>query len=285
MKVLTYEELVAGLMELGICQGDIVHVQSDLRRIGPVDAELTLDGLCGFYMRALLDVIGQEGTITACTAFEDYGRFGTPFVLEESPSRTDTFSNYLRAQPGAVRSIHPIMSVTGLGRRADEVCGGPHYEGFGYHSPWGRLHRANAKILTLGLDANKGGTTFFHYVERLYGVPYTYTKLYTYPVFAGGKEISGPFTLSVRYLDFGIVNTPVKVKNALLKAGLASQVRIGRTFSWIASAAKIVEHMMGMLDRDRWVMLEQAPKFRRGELPWDGLTGEMRTSYDNAPSD
>jgi aminoglycoside 3-N-acetyltransferase len=280
MRLLTKLEIVTAFHELGLVKDDIVHVQSDLRSIGPADAELTRDGQCRFYLEALQEVIGPGGTVTCCTAFEDYGRFGTTFVLEDSPSRTDTFSEYLRTRPGAVRSMHPIVSVTGIGAKASEICGGNHYEGFGYQSAWGRLHRANAKILTLGMGAAGGGTTFFHYVERLYGVPYTYTKLFGFPVFAKGQAIPGPFTMSVRFLDFNIVNNPIKVKESMLEIRLARQIRTGRAFSWCAAAEDIVSHMVELLDRDRWVMLEFPPAFRPGVLPMDGLTGELRVVYD-----
>lgn len=280
MKLLSKSELISSLSALGIGVGDIVHVQSDLRRIGPVEAPLTKEGLCEFYLSTLQSVVGPEGTLTACTAFEDYGRYGTPFVREESPSRTDMFSEYLRTRPGAHRSMHPIVSVAGLGARAAEICDGTHYEGFGYQSAWGRLHRTNAKILTLGMGADLGGTTFFHYVERLYGVPYVYTKIFGYPVFAENRQIPGPFTMSVRYLDFNIVNTPVKVKNSMLAVGKARQTRTGRSFSWCARAEDIVAHMMALLDRDRWAMLENPPVFRAGVLPMDGQTGDMQVMYD-----
>lgn len=280
MRRVSRTELTDALYRLGIQPGDVVHVQSDLRRIGPVDAPMTRDGLCGFYLDALQEVLGPEGTITACTAFEDYGRYGTPFDRQSSPSRTDTFSEFLRTRPGAIRSIHPIISVTGLGARAVEICGGSHYEGFGYQSPWGRLHRANAHILTLGMGTEHGGTTFFHYVERLYGVPYVYTKIFRHPVYSDGAEISGPFTMSVRFLDFHIVNTPVRVKRSLLNAGLARQVDTGRSSSWCASASSVVDHMMELFDRDRWVMLERPPTFRPGVLPMDGTTGDLQEVYD-----
>jgi aminoglycoside 3-N-acetyltransferase len=280
MHLLTRSEVAKAFRDLGLDSGDIVHVQSDLRSIGPVNAPLTRDGQCGFYLEALQEAVGSSGTITCCSAFEDYGRYGTPFVLESSPSRTDTFSEYLRTRPGAVRSIHPIVSVTGLGAKAEEICGGSHFEGFGYQSPWGMLHRNNAKILTLGMDAAGGGTTFFHYVERLYGVPYTYTKIFTYPVFANGVRHPGPFTMSVRFLDFSIVNNPNRVKQSMLDVSLARQIKTGRAFSWCAAAEDIVAHMVKLLDNDRWVMLERPPAFRSGVLPMDDVTGELKRVYD-----
>jgi aminoglycoside 3-N-acetyltransferase len=280
MRPLALEELVTALRGLGLAAGDVVHVQSDLRRIGPVDAPITIEGVCGFYLDGFREVLGPAGTLTTCTAFEDYGRYGTPFVREESPSRLGMLSEYIRTRPGAIRSIHPIMSVAGLGPRAEEICGGPHFDGFGWESPWGRLHRANAKILTLGMGSAGGGTTFFHYVERLYGVPYQYTKIFTAPVYANGREIEGPFTLSVRYLDYSIVNTPVRVKTRMVERGEAIEVRTGRTSSWCAAAEVIVDRMSAMFSDDRWVMLEAPPRFRPGEIPMDGTTGPLVEVYD-----
>ncbi|MDP3183188.1 MAG: AAC(3) family N-acetyltransferase, partial [Desulfobaccales bacterium] len=144
MRALKYEELVRALERGGVARGDIVHVQSDLRRIGPVDCEPSREAMLAFYAAAFQEVLGPEGTMTVGTSFEDYARYGIPFVREESPSRQGAFSEYIRTRTGAVRSLHPIVSVTGLGARSEEICGGPHYNGFGYESAWGRLHRLNA---------------------------------------------------------------------------------------------------------------------------------------------
>jgi len=282
MKILSRRELLDGLSALGIGAGDVVHVQSDLRRIGPVDAPMTVEGLGSFYLDAFRDLLGHRGTLTTCTAFEDHGRYGTPYVREESPSRVGMFSEYVRTRPGAVRSMHPIMSVTAIGDRAEELCGGTHYDGFGWTSPWGRLHRANAKILTLGMGRDGGGTTFFHYVEKLYGVPYQYTKIYTAPVVADGAPVPGPFTLSVRYLDYGIENTPVRVKQRMVDLGEAAEVRFGRAPTWCAEAQTVVARMCAMFDEDRWMMLERVPSFRPGEIPMDGQTGDLREQVDKA---
>ena len=280
MKRLTCKEFGSALHSLGIRPGDIVHVQSDLLRIGPVEAGNDREAMLRFYLDGLLEAVGPDGTLTTCTAFEDYGRYGTPFVREESPSRLGVLSEYIRTRPGAVRSIHPLMSITALGRLAVEICGGAHYDGFSWASPWGELHRRDAHILTLGMDASGGGTTFFHYVEKLYGVPYQYTKIYNHPVFAGGQRLDGPFTLSVRYLDFGVENTPVRVKRGMLEHGEAREARTGYVNSWSARSHAIVARMMKMFDEDRWMMLERPPAFRPGEMPMDGMTGELRTSVD-----
>jgi len=282
MRLISKTEIVEALKALGICPGDIVHVQSDLRSIGPVDAPLTREGQCGFYIEALHQVIGSEGTITCCTAFEDYGRFGTPFVREESPSRTDMLSEYIRTRSDSVRSMHPIVSVTGLGRRAEELCSGHHFSGFGFNSPWGRLHRSNAKILTLGISSSvEGGMTFLHYVEAMYGVPYQYIKLYKTPVISGGRPVPGNFVMHARYLDYGIVNAVYDIKARFLADGHARQARTGRAISYCVAAGAAFAQMTSYLDENIWTYLKDPPNFRQGEIPVDGPVGEMKKSYDN----
>lgn len=284
MKKLARADFVAALRDLGIGSGDLLHVQSDLLRIGPVETPPNREAIVEFYLQGLLEAIGPDGTLTTCTSYEDYGRFGTPFVREQSPSRVGALSEYIRTRPGAVRSMHPIMSIAALGPLAGDICGGGHYDGFGYASPWGELHRRNAHILTLGMDANGGGTTFFHYVEKLYGVPYQYTKIYNHPAYDQGRELPGPFTLSVRYLDYGIVNTPIRVKTRMRELGEAREAKTGYARSWCARAQTIVDRMMKMFDADRWVMLEAPPRFRPGTIPMDGMTGELRVHYDQEPN-
>jgi len=283
VRKLTRSELISALYESGLAKGDLVHVQADLRRIGPADCEPDREHMLQFYLSAFEEVLGPGGTITVGTAFEDYGRYFVPFVREESPSRQGAFSEYVRCRPGAVRSIHPIVSVTGLGARAAEICGGAHYDGFGYDSAWGRLHRNNARIMALGLGVeHEGGTTFFHYLEKLYGVPYQYTKIYTTPVYSGGLEIPGPFTMSVRYLDFRIVNDTLRFKRHLVETGNACVVPLGRAHIMCTTANQVIEEGVRCLNRDRYFLLAEPPQFRSGEIPMDGPTGPMQVVYDKA---
>lgn len=277
---LSYADFVAGLQNLGLRKGDIVHVQGDLRKLGLFECAATREGYLSFVLSGFRETVGEKGTITTCTAFDDYARFGVPFVVEESPARFGAFTEHLRTRPRAVRSIHPIVSVCALGGDAGEICGGAHYDGFGYDSPWGELHRRNAKIVTLGLDKDEGGLTFVHYVERLYGVPYQYTKIYDVPVYKSGIEIPGPFTMSVRYLDFGIVDNVTPLKRQMVADGRAKEVAIGQSSTWAADASDIVQTGFDHLRKNRYFFLEQPPRFRKGEIPFDGPTGKMTVWYD-----
>lgn len=281
MKRLTYDGLLAVLRQVGIVAGDFLHVQGDICRIGPVEADGG-DAILEFYFRAFTEVLGPQGTLTVATQFEDYGRWALPFHRESSPSRGGVFSEYVRTRPGAVRSIHPICSVTGVGRLAREVCDRAHYDGYGYDTPWGELHRRNAKIMTLGMGAGLGGLSFVHYVERVVGVPYQYTKIFTTPVYDHGVEQRGPFTMSVRYLDFGIADTSIRIKQRMASAGTAKTARIGRSELWVAEAGVLFDTVVAALRDDRYVLLQDPPAFRPGEMPMDGTTGVKQDRYERA---
>jgi len=180
-----------------------------------------------------------------------------------------------------VRSLHPIVSVTAVGLAAENICGGAHFDGFGYDSPWGRLHRANAKLMTLGMGQYpEMGLTFLHYIEHAYGVPYQYTKIYTTPVIAGGQPAIGPFTMSVRYLDYGITYDTNPFKLDLIERGQARLVELNGNSVFCTTAHQAMDFAVEQLRRNRYYFLNTRPHFRSGEIPMDGTTGTIQKVYD-----
>lgn len=273
LKKLSSSQLTTSLKKVGLTKGCVVHVQSDLRRIGPVDVK-GKEGILPFYFDAFSEVIGEEGTLSVSTASPDYGRYGTPFIREESPSRVGVFSEYVRQKEGAIRSMHPIISTTAIGPKAKELCGGPHFAGYGWDSPWGRLHRDNAKILSFGLGPEHlGGLSFFHFIENAYGVPYIYNKLFTAPVYSENKEIKGPFVLGVRYLNRGILYDTSRVRKMLIKDGVLQVEPIGQSVMMCGEAESIFQKTVSYLQDDIYLFLKNKPLFIEGQLPMDGLPG------------
>lgn len=274
LKKLKYSTFIQTLKDVGLETGSVVHIQSDLRRIGLVDAKADKKAILDFYYSGIREVIGTEGTITVSTAFPDYGRYGTPFIREESPSRLGVFSEFIRKMPGAVRSMHPIISVTGEGPLAREICGGKHLVGMGWDSPWGRLHRLNAKLLSLGLGPDHlGGTSFFHYVDNMFGVPYLYNKLFTAPVFSNGKEVEEPFVMSVRYLNYNILYDSSKVRHILIDRGVLRSTRLGGSYLMSGDTRAIFDHTCELLQDDIYILLKEKPEFTPGKIPMDGNSG------------
>ena len=114
----------------------------------------------------------------------------------------------------------------------------------------------------------------------MYGVPYQYTKIYNPPVFRDGREVAGPFTLSVRYLDFGIQYNYQEYEKYMLSARLAHEERFERGLLLHATtASQAFAGGVACLNKDRFCFLQTPPSFRQGEIPNDGKTGDMKLVY------
>lgn len=276
MKKLTFDELTRALRDSGLGPGDLVFVQSRLFTLGPVEGISSRQEYLEFYKNAIFEVIGEEGTLAVLTAFEDYGRHETPFVLESSPSRSGMFSEYIRTKPGAVRSKHPLFSITAIGKKAQELCGGEQPDAFGYGSSWHRLHTMNAKMLFLGVDF-KGAFTFGHYIEQSFGVPYAYVKLFCGECRVEGRRIETPFTANVRYLDYGIVYDFGRFEEHLLREKKVVRTRVGLGYFFLMNCQAVFEEGIKCLRQDRYYFLLAPPVFEKGRQPMDGPTGRMLT--------
>jgi aminoglycoside 3-N-acetyltransferase len=159
-------ELIQALRDLGLQAGDLVHVHSALRKLGPVEGGA--DGV----IDALLEVVGPAGTLTLPTHTWSVVSPAQPvFHQTLTPSNVGALTNVFRLRPGVVRSLHPTHSVAALGPRAaafvegHERCAAP----CAPESPYGKLRDWGGKILILG--ETLACCTFFHGCELWAGLP------------------------------------------------------------------------------------------------------------------
>ena len=277
---LKFNQLVDALQAVGLDKGATVMIQSSLKNIGPVEGAQTRNEVSDFYYRAFRSVIGHSGTLLVHTPFESYGRFGSPFDVQNSPSTAGILSEYIRNMKGAVRSRHPIVSVAGIGPRASEICDGNHLCAFGWDSPWGRMHRNNVRFITLGFPLSLG-VSFLHYVEAMYQVPYQYIKIFNTPISNDKEKFEGPFMMNVRYLDFSIQYNYLKFEKYLFQHGMASEQNFERgLLLQSTTATQAFDGGLACLRENIFAFLHKPPVFRQGEIPADGITGEMKWVYD-----
>jgi hypothetical protein len=86
--------------------------------------------------------------------------------------------------------------------------------------------------------------------------------------------------MSVRYLDYGILNDTLRFKRKLVNHRRATDCPVGRGRMMIATCNDIIDFGIECLNEDRYFLLAEPPRFRPGEIPTDGLTGPMQIVYD-----
>jgi aminoglycoside 3-N-acetyltransferase len=202
--VVTQSRLVSDLRLLGLQAGGVVMVHTRMSAIGWVV------GGSETVVRALLDVLGPEGTLTAYASWEEHA-----YRLEERPpEQRDAYleeppvfdletseavrehgriPERVRTWPGAKRSAHPEASVVAVGARARWITD-PHPEddAYGGDSPFARLVEAGGQVLLLGAPLET--ITLLHHAEAIADVPRKRLVTYRVAVAEADRAVERTFT-------------------------------------------------------------------------------------------
>lgn len=165
---ISHDQVRDGLERLGVRRGDLIFVHSALSRLGYVV------GGPQAVVRATIGAVGPRGTVAAPSfpfsgSMEHYVTGAPVFDVWRTPSACGGFTEVLRRQPGAVRSVHPTHPVCAIGLYArdlvheHEKVGSPCGQG----SPFAKLAAAGGKVLRIGT----GALTMYHHVQELVGFP------------------------------------------------------------------------------------------------------------------
>lgn len=266
-----FSDIVEALCAVGVKRGDIVNVHSRLFTIGLLRHAASPAETPQIYLRALREVLGDDGTIVVPTYTTSFGRLGKPFVYEQSPSEMGLFSEHVRTSPGAVRTLHPVQSLAALGAQARVLTADHPRWNVGYDTIWQRMLERGGQVVVVGIPFRQC-LSFVHQVESLACVPYLYHKLLSGEVYAGGRRIDDEFLIAVRYLRRGIAYDLEKLERDLRQRGLVTEVPLGTDRVQRIPMDAVFDTCMDGLRKDSYYLLRSHPGFTRGEIPWDGPT-------------
>lgn len=244
------EEIMQGLMKLGVERGDTIFVHSSLRSIGyvPGGSETVID--------ALLESVGEGGTVVVPTLTgqifnsPDY----PPSFSRDKPCWTGTIPEAFRKRREAYRSGHPTHSVAAIGKNARKIVEG-HEEAktpCGRGTPYLKLSELGGKILFIG--ASLKSNTTFHSVEELYGL---YYHLQPEPsnckIEVDGRWVERRFFLHA----YGTPRAFDEKEKELLEEGIARVGNVGRARSIVVDARRMIEFALGKIDEDRLYLVKR----------------------------
>lgn len=164
------DDILAGLREVGLSEGDVVLVHSSLSAFGYVE------GGAGTVIDALLEAVGESGTVVVPTftwgAFHDAD--GVTLDLRNTSCKDEVgiIPETFRLREEAKRSTHICHSVAVIGPHTDDLMGGR--SSFGEGSTFHQLYDLDAWCLLLGVGF--GSCTELHAVEEYMRVPYRYHR-------------------------------------------------------------------------------------------------------------
>ncbi len=258
----THSQLVRDLSRLGLQTGDVVMVHSSMRAVGKV-----LGGP-DVVIRALLDVVGECGTVMAYTDWEHAAQHLTredatesldESLLEEMPAfdpRTSRarraygiFPEFLRTGPGACRSGNPGASVAAIGAKAAWLCADhPLQYGYGPGSPLAKLVEVRGKVLLLGAPLDT--VTLLHFSEHMARLPQKRVIRYREPILVNGKKE----WIEIEEFDTSNPVVPgasdyfADIVQSYLEAGKGRSGKVGNAQSYLFEAADLHDYAVRWLE-------------------------------------
>lgn len=248
-----------------------MYLSTRLFGVGRMTGVRTRTELLDAYLAALLEVLGPGGTVVVPTFTQQVGRFGVPYVHEETTSLTGIFGEYLRKRPDSLRSLHPVFSVTAVGRLKEAVCADVSPVAFGADSAFDRLVTLGGKAVCLGFEYYSGHiVSLMHHVETMFGVPYYYNKIVSAPVSRAGAPVDRVFVINVKYLGLDCEFDYRRYIDTLARRGRLRQARVGDGEVYAVALRDMVADGVSLLKDDVHAFLDHPPRYTAGTIPCDG---------------
>jgi aminoglycoside 3-N-acetyltransferase len=224
-------------------------------------------------VRALLDVLGPDGTLMAYTGWQDappddlgnLDEAARQTYLEEHPAYDPRVAlasrdhgrvpEALRTWPGARHSWHPEAGVAAVGPLAGALTAThPYDDAYGAGTPYARLVELGGRVVVLGAPLET--VTLVHHAEAIASVPGKRRVSYGAPILLEGKRLWRTFSdinTSEGALPYervlGELDYIEHIARSALAAGKGRSGPVGEATAHLFDARGLVEHAVGWIER------------------------------------
>lgn len=236
MNTITKQNIIDGLKELGVAEGQKILMHSSLSSLGHVEGGATT------VIEAVLSAIGSTGTLlvpTITVGIKETAATLPVFDPANSPGWTGVIPETFRKRSDAIRSLHPTHSVAAIGVDAKRLTE-EHIASImpcDDLSPYGKLAALeDSYILLVGVDHES--STMFHHVEELAGDQTRFQ-----PGFARAKIIVNGQQI-IRHMILHQYGTPTNfniMEPIFLERGIQKNTQIGQATIRFVHVKKMVQ--------------------------------------------
>lgn len=244
----TYGNFKRALGQINISKGEPVVFHSDLLGLRNIGDAKNRDELADFFIKALLDCIGNEGLLVVPVFTYSFCR-SEEFDPLSADSRIGLIPSRILKWKKICRSTHPIFSYAALGTGAEEFLAGEVEKCFSEGSFQRKLFSLNPTFFFLG-KLGLQMCTAVHAIEQSKNVPYRYTKHFGGNILLNGQAHSRKVEYLVRDLDINPVPDFASLRRDLDAKGASTQCRLGQFELYQCKAQEIWKTASDGLDRD-----------------------------------
>lgn len=259
-----FQEIKEAYAKAGVSRGRVVLVKTDMRYLGAFESG-GRSAILNAHLQALADLVDLGlGTVVVSTDSMSVCNTDTPFDVHNTRSEMGVFTEFVRKQPGALRSRHPFKSHAALGAHAERICGAVSRHGTGLETPKARMLELDAMYLSIGLEP-RWTCSYVHHMEHLMGVPYRYTKEFVHPMLQDdGTTEREQFYMFVMYRALDVHrNRNKKIFNHYDAFGYPmNRVALGNGSVWGYSCRHFCDATADYLRRDIYGWMDAPPELR-----------------------
>lgn len=266
-----FTEFKENLKKLKFKDGDIIFLVSDMTKLLINNREISPDYTLNSILDALLDVVGNNGTILLPTYNFDFCK-GITYDYLNTPSRSGALGKAALKRKDFVRTTNPIYSFAVAGKDKNKLYNLKHSSCFGNDSPFYYLHKNNSKYFSIGIDIKDSGFTPGHYIEEKVRVSYRYFKDFT------GKYIDKNKTEKIVKYKFYVkdrsksVRTGISVKfdKLLIEINAYAKHVINNEFYNIMNLNRVIDFLIKDMktkpEDERILYPERSGVFKRDKI-------------------
>jgi aminoglycoside 3-N-acetyltransferase len=265
MKEYNTDEIKKALIKIGLKKNDNIFINPEIYRLGNLAGINRSEDLFKIFFNLIMSIIGKNGTLSINSYTFQTLRYKKKFIHEKTKSSSGNFSEYIRELKGAIRSKHPVFSVTSFGKFSKIICQNNSFHNYGYNSPYWKFIELNGYILNIGMDPWLN--PFNHVAEYLCGVPYHYNKLTSIPYYKGGRKHQTLYSSNVRYLDLKIKYDYLLLKKKINKLKIIKSIKLGNGYMHMVNVKKYFFTLTEILSKNQFAIVKKI-NFRKNIYPF-----------------
>ena len=257
MQEVSRQEIVESLAAVGITRGDGLLVHSALQFLGRPAGGL------GSYLGALDEVIGLSGLGARGRLAVPTFNFGFARGEDYDPATAPAvgmgaFSEFVRQDPRAFRTTHPMQSFALIGNMAEKLAALDTPSAFDDGSAIDKMLMMDNKLLLLG--ANVQAVSALHYSEQRVGVPYRYWKEFSGQVLRAGEWQTVTYRMYVRDMEIDARLEIFEVETELKARGFWQEVSLNYGKIAACRLRDFIQVTSELLEQDPWRFVTNKPE-------------------------
>lgn len=258
----TKKDIVLKLRKSGIKKGDIVFFNTSLGTVGiPKKIKQSKKDLCELFFDAFKEVMGEKGTILIPSySYTFKSNSLKVFDPKKTKPKIGMFPDFFFKQKNVIRSLDPIVSISGYGPKAKELLLYDYRSSYGKKSVFERLKDfKNVKCCTIGLDLS--WIPFIHHLDYLSKAPFRKKKIFKGYIIKDKKKKLCNWEYHVRDLRNETYVNGIKMGKMALKKKIICKIKIGYSYIYTSNYNKYFNYLLKVLKKDPWTSII-GPKYK-----------------------